>query len=57
MGERVALSMHGVTVGKDVSENDVLENHISEKDIEKLEKVRGCLSEDERELLDKMMEG
>ncbi len=52
-GERVALSMEGVVVGKDIKEGDELENHLTEKDIENLEKLRAKLMPEEKELLER----
>ena len=51
-GERVAVSMDGVTVGKDINENDILDVYLSEKNIRELAQVRAKLEQDERELLD-----
>ncbi len=50
-GDKVALSMDGVTIGKEFSEGDVLDVFLSEKDMENLEKIRSRLSEDELVLL------
>ncbi len=56
-GERVALSMNDVTIGRNVSEGDVLENMLRESDIEGLKRVMKRLTPDERELLKDMEEG
>ncbi len=56
-GEKVAVSMDGVTVGRQISEGDTLENVLSEKDFEILNKLKSKLSADERKLLDEMEKG
>jgi translation initiation factor 5B len=54
-GERVALSMDGVTIGRNVNEGDVLETMLKDSDIDGLEAVRGKLTAEEKELLDEML--
>lgn len=51
-GDRVALSMPDVTIGKHVKEGDVLETRLTRHDIENLEKIRKKLRADELELLE-----
>jgi len=51
-GDKVALSMPDVTMGKEVKEGDILETHLSESDLETLDKIRNKLRDDERELLE-----
>ncbi len=51
-GDRVALSIADVTVGKEVKEGDTLETHLSEKDLEILDKIRNMLRDDEKDMLE-----
>jgi translation initiation factor 5B len=51
-GDRVALSIDGVIIGKDIREGDELRSHLTEDDIQKLEKLKSKLRPDERELLE-----
>lgn len=53
-GQRVALSMNGVVIGKNVNEGDVLETVLRQSDIDGLSKLRLKLTAEERELLDEM---
>jgi translation initiation factor 5B len=55
-GERVALSMPDVIIGRNVSEGDVLETVLRERDLEGLEQVKDKLTEEERELLKEIAE-
>ena len=50
-GDRAAISMPDVVVGKHIEEGDVLENYISDDDLEKLQAVKDKLRPDEKELL------
>jgi translation initiation factor 5B len=50
-GERVALSVQGVVIGKDIKEGDVLENYLTGRDKENLVRVRNKLGSDELEML------
>jgi translation initiation factor 5B len=50
-GERVALSMNGVTIGRNVSEGDTLETQLRDSDIKGLKKVSKKLTPEERELM------
>lgn len=51
-GERVAISMEDVVIGKDFVENDVLKTHFTtESNKDRILKVRHLLRDDEREML------
>ncbi len=51
-GDRVALSMDDIVIGKDFSENDVLKTHFTtETNIARIARVRRLLRDDEREML------
>jgi len=51
-GDKVAISMPDVTIGRNVKEGDVLDVFLSYEDLDTLEKIRHKLSEDEKELLE-----
>jgi translation initiation factor 5B len=52
-GDRCALSMDGVVIGKDFSENDVLQTHFTtETNLDRIRVVRKLLRDDERAMLD-----
>lgn len=51
-GERVALSMPDVVIGKQIKEGDVLENFLTDRDKENLKKVKNKLEADEQEMLE-----
>jgi translation initiation factor 5B len=53
-GEKVAVSMDGVTIGRQINEGDTLDNALFDRDIEILCKIKHKLSADERQLLDEM---
>jgi translation initiation factor 5B len=53
-GDKVAVSMDGVTVGRQVNEGDVIETRLTDRDFQILDKIRHKLSEDERELLEEL---
>lgn len=55
-GERVALSMNDVTIGKNVNEGDTLETLIRDSDWEGLKKVSKKLTPEERELMEEREE-
>ncbi len=55
-GDRVAVSMEGVICGKHIKEGDVLENLVGPRSLGSLQMVRKRLREDERELLDELLE-
>jgi translation initiation factor 5B len=55
-GERVALSMNDVTIGKNVNEGDVLETLLTRSDIEGLKKVSKKLTPEERDLMEEKEE-
>lgn len=50
-GDKVAVSMENVTVGRQVNEGDVLHSAVSENDLEILKELVNYLSDDEKELL------
>jgi translation initiation factor 5B len=52
-GDKVAVSMENVTVGRHVNEGDVLTAVIPESDMKILREIFDTLSEDEKELLQK----
>ena len=56
-GERCAISMDGVVIGKDIKGNDVLNNFISPGDLEKLEKIKVKLTQEEKDILSEMEAG
>lgn len=53
-GERVAVSMDGVTIGRQISEGDTLETAMRERDFEILKTLKQKLPEDERKLLEEI---
>lgn len=57
LGEEVAVSIEGVTVGRQIKENDILLTDIPEKDIKLLEyDFRDELSSDEQDALEKFLD-
>jgi len=52
IGAKTAVSMDGVTIGRQINEGDELETVLRDKDFEMLEKVRHKLPEDEKRLLE-----
>lgn len=56
-GEKVAISMDGVTVGRQINEGDTLENVLRKSDLEILNKLKQKLSKGEKELLEEMEKG
>lgn len=52
IGDRVAVSMGGVTIGKEVKEGDTLDTHLTEKDTEMLKEIKEKLRTDEITLLE-----
>jgi translation initiation factor 5B len=56
-GERVALSMNDVVIGKNVNEGDVLVTSLKDSDIEGLAQISKKLTIEERGLLKEMAEG
>jgi translation initiation factor 5B len=54
MGDRVAISMPDVVVGKHASEGDILETNLTREDIENLDKIKSRLRADELELLEEV---
>lgn len=55
-GDKVALSMPDVVFGKHLKEGDELEAQLTEEEREVLEKIKGKLRPDERELLEEKKE-
>ncbi|MBN2101476.1 MAG: translation initiation factor IF-2 [Candidatus Aenigmarchaeota archaeon] len=53
-GERLAVSMDDVVIGRNVKEGDVLETYISKKDAKMIEKIKEKLRKDEAELFDEI---
>ena len=52
IGENVAVSMDGVTIGRQINEGDTLDTVLYDRDFEILEKMKHKLPEDERRLLE-----
>jgi translation initiation factor 5B len=57
MGDKVALSIPDLVVGKHASEGDVLRTRLTDKDIKSLERIRKKLRADELELLEEINDG
>ncbi len=55
-GDKVAVSISKVTVGRQVEEGDVLYNLLSDRDIRKLEELEDMLSKGEKEVLEEVKE-
>ncbi len=55
-GDRVAVSISKVTVGRQVEEGDVLYNLLSDRDIRKLEELEDMLSKGEKNVLQEVIE-
>lgn len=55
-GDKVAVSMDNVTIGRQINEGDELENALSGRDLEILARVKHKLPEDERRMLDEMQQ-
>ncbi len=53
-GDKLAISMDDVVIGRNVKEGDILESALTKADIKTLEKLREKLRPDEAELLDEM---
>ncbi|MCK5016369.1 MAG: translation initiation factor IF-2, partial [Candidatus Peribacteraceae bacterium] len=53
-GDKVAVSMDGVTIGRQINEGDTLENYVRDKDLSILQQLKPKLTESERRLLEKM---
>jgi len=51
-GDKVAISMPDVTIGKEVKENDELDVFLSYEDQDTLQKIRHKLTDEEKELLE-----
>lgn len=55
-GQQVAIAMPGVTIGRQVKENDILYSAIPEDDFRKFREVKEYLSEDEKQILKEIAE-
>lgn len=55
-GDKVAISMDNVTMGKEIKEGDVLDVFLSESDFENLGKLSRKLRQDEKEVLGELRE-
>src|SRR3989338_7815380 len=55
-GDRIAISMDDVVIGKHIFENDVLQTDVRGRDLQILEKVKKKLREDEKALLAELQE-
>lgn len=53
-GDKVALSMEGVVVGKHVKVGDVLETNLRPQDLRILERIKDKLTDDEKQLLEEL---
>ena len=53
-GERVALSMMDVVIGKDINEGDELRIYLTEEDLKRLDSIKHKLRGDEKELLQEL---
>lgn len=56
IGDKVAVSIEGVTVGRQIKENDILEVFLTQANLDLLQKIRNKLRSDEIELLDELKE-
>ncbi|MBN2042281.1 MAG: translation initiation factor IF-2 [Candidatus Aenigmarchaeota archaeon] len=55
-GDKLAVSMEGVTIGRQINEGDTLENALTSKEIETLSKLKPKLTASERNLLEEIIE-
>ena len=55
-GEQVALSMDGVTMGRQVEEGDILYSSINEEEFKRLKEIRDLLTKDQIEVLKEIAE-
>ncbi len=55
-GDKLAVSMDGVTIGRQINEGDILENALTGNDTEILSRLKPKLSPSERSLLEEIME-
>lgn len=55
-GKRVAVSMDGVTVGRQANENDILISSVPENDFRRMKELKQYLSKDEIEILKEIAE-
>ncbi len=54
-GDRIAISMDDVVVGKDIFEGEILDTLITRDDLQILQKVKGKLRDDEKVLLEEIL--
>ncbi len=57
IGDKVAVSVDGVTIGRQIDEGDTLETVLSGRDFEILERLKSKLPEDEKRLLEEFQAG
>ena len=55
-GKQVAISIEGLTIGRQIGEDEILISDISEEDFRKLKTLKEYLSEEEKELLKELAE-
>jgi len=55
-GQRLAMGMEGVTVGRQINENDILYSAIPEEDFRKMKELKKYLTNDEIEVLKEIAE-
>src|SRR3989338_3328167 len=53
-GDRIAISMDDITIGKHILEGDILETNIRPDEIKTLEKIKSKLRDDEKALLEEI---
>jgi len=54
IGDKVAVSVYGITIGRQAKEGDVLDVILEEKDFDLLEKIMDKLRQDEKDLLEEL---
>ena len=54
-GDKVALSMEDVVIGRTINEGEIIESVLNSEDIRVLREVWDRLNEDERELLEEIV--
>lgn len=55
-GEQIALSMPGITIGRQLKENDILYSDITEEQFRTYKKIKESLNEEERQILKEIAE-
>lgn len=50
-GDEVAISISGVTIGRQIDENDIIYSHITEEDFRKFKQLKKFLKDKEKEIL------